>query len=102
MADAGEFGRAAVGVAGKGEAAALGVDDLQMIDVNVLPFVFADDEVPARRHGEIVAKIEQQRIARFEEVLEHGRLVSLARLARSEAHTSELPSLMRISYAVFC
>src|SRR3546814_3552602 len=37
MADAGEFGRAAVGVAGKGEAAALGVDDLQMIDVNVLP-----------------------------------------------------------------
>src|SRR3546814_9918945 len=25
-----------------------------------------------------------------------------ARLVRSEAHTSELPSLMRISYAVFC
>src|SRR3546814_15655663 len=31
MADAGEFGRAAVGVAGRGEAAALGVDDLQTI-----------------------------------------------------------------------
>src|SRR3546814_952695 len=27
---------------------------------------------------------------------------ALIRLARSEEHTSELPSLMRISYAVFC
>src|SRR3546814_3351003 len=30
------------------------------------------------------------------EILDHGRLV------RSEEHTSELQSLMRISYAVFC
>src|SRR3546814_2153667 len=30
----------------------------------------------------------------------HGR--ALAGLARSEEHTSELQSLMRISYAVFC
>src|SRR3546814_7719546 len=29
-------------------------------------------------------------------------LVPLARVARSEEHTSELQSLMRISYAVFC
>src|SRR3546814_4637412 len=29
-------------------------------------------------------------------------LVSVAVPARSEEHTSELPSLMRISYAVFC
>src|SRR3546814_10355767 len=29
-------------------------------------------------------------------------LALLARQARSEEHTSELPSLMRISYAVFC
>src|SRR3546814_8890639 len=28
--------------------------------------------------------------------------IPLARLARSEEHTSELQSLMRISYAVFC
>src|SRR3546814_6566079 len=30
----------------------------------------------------------------------HG--VGVARSARSEEHTSELPSLMRTSYAVFC
>src|SRR3546814_10206834 len=36
---------------------------------------------------------------------EAEELLSVARLraaARSEEHTSELPSLMRISYAVFC
>src|SRR3546814_2763752 len=31
-----------------------------------------------------------------------GRLLRAAALARSEEHTSELQSLMRISYAVFC
>src|SRR3546814_1288219 len=31
-----------------------------------------------------------------------GRVVDRLRLARSEEHTSELQSLMRISYAVFC
>src|SRR3546814_7951830 len=30
------------------------------------------------------------------------RLVTVAAMARSEEHTSELQSLMRISYAVFC
>src|SRR3546814_10119735 len=32
----------------------------------------------------------------------HRRLVRLQRHQRSEEHTSELQSLMRISYAVFC
>src|SRR3546814_5259854 len=31
-----------------------------------------------------------------------GRRRCLARMCRSEEHTSELQSLMRISYAVFC
>src|SRR3546814_5419164 len=31
-----------------------------------------------------------------------SRLIIAARQARSEEHTSELQSLMRISYAVFC
>src|SRR3546814_6697070 len=31
-----------------------------------------------------------------------GRQARSSRLARSEEHTSELQSLMRISYAVFC
>src|SRR3546814_5344852 len=38
------------------------------------------------------------RLALVDEVAEHRGL----RLARSEEHTSELQSLMRISYAVFC
>src|SRR3546814_4903545 len=33
---------------------------------------------------------------------EHGYIVRTAGTARSEEHTSELQSLMRISYAVFC
>src|SRR3546814_5055406 len=33
---------------------------------------------------------------------EHDRAPDRARSIRSEEHTSELPSLMRISYAVFC
>src|SRR3546814_1315282 len=32
----------------------------------------------------------------------HGRQQGIGTLARSEEHTSELQSLMRISYAVFC
>src|SRR3546814_3528151 len=32
----------------------------------------------------------------------HQILATVARAARSEEHTSELQSLMRISYAVFC
>src|SRR3546814_2874488 len=31
-----------------------------------------------------------------------GWLAARGRITRSEEHTSELPSLMRISYAVFC
>src|SRR3546814_4819016 len=34
--------------------------------------------------------------------LGHGRSLGEARGVRSEEHTSELQSLMRISYAVFC
>src|SRR3546814_10592251 len=36
------------------------------------------------------------------EVEEHDGLVPMILLTRSEEHTSELQSLMRISYAVFC
>src|SRR3546814_3624770 len=32
----------------------------------------------------------------------HGLVMGVARLRRSEEHTSELQSLMRSSYAVFC
>src|SRR3546814_8994076 len=41
-----------------------------------------------------------QRLDRARSDLAHAS--ELARNARSEEHTSELPSLLRISYAVFC
>src|SRR3546814_7393469 len=44
----------------------------------------------ARRRGEITAEVHS------------ARSLSNAQQARSEEHTSELQSLMRISYAVFC
>src|SRR3546814_8839399 len=34
--------------------------------------------------------------------LRNLQMLDLAKVARSEEHTSELPSLMRTSYAVFC
>src|SRR3546814_1543888 len=35
-------------------------------------------------------------------VVRHATLMLMLKLPRSEEHTSELQSLMRISYAVFC
>src|SRR3546814_6204985 len=40
--------------------------------------------------------------ARPPRLLAHGQQRDFARVVRSEEHTSELQSLMRISYAVFC
>src|SRR3546814_4768092 len=66
-----------------------------------------------RRHRDLAAELGKQRRALFvlrtlavHDVLEfgmagHGR-ISLLVSRRSEEHTSELQSLMRISYAVFC
>src|SRR3546814_7674859 len=39
---------------------------------------------------------------RLADDLRQGKAVPRKRIARSEEHTSELQSLMRISYAVFC
>src|SRR3546814_3732100 len=40
--------------------------------------------------------------AASELILSHMAALAMSRAARSEEHTSELQSLMRISYAVFC
>src|SRR3546814_2384712 len=65
----------------------------------------------ARGHDIARAEIEARPFGQFERVVEgHGLLAGLhqatgqrdARQERSEEHTSELQSLMRISYAVFC
>src|SRR3546814_8556057 len=45
------------------------------------------------------AVVDQEHIAHDRE---RFRRVERAEIGRSEEHTSELPSLMRISYAVFC
>src|SRR3546814_1302737 len=47
---------------------------------------------------------DRNRVAAFGALVEHRRHEALraARVGRSEEHTSELQSLMRISYAVFC
>src|SRR3546814_6569084 len=54
----------------------------------------------AFRHGEIrnIGKMPSQRIGKRQP----ARGVDAVRFSRSEEHTSELQSLMRISYAVFC
>src|SRR3546814_2742139 len=50
-----------------------------------------------------VTTAEAQRVKALErEVKELRRANEILKLARSEEHTSELQSLMRISYAVFC
>src|SRR3546814_7930168 len=48
-----------------------------------------------------VARRDQQLVGRLG-VRGKGQLVAFLELERSEEHTSELQSLMRISYAVFC
>src|SRR3546814_2834257 len=61
-----------------------------------LPQSLAADPVPTLRElARAASDGEAQAIAR-------ERIAELERLARSEEHTSELQSLMRISYAVFC
>src|SRR3546814_6179897 len=61
--------------------------------------------VPQLRAGRVAEGVARAAIALAEHGIEvAGVLVAEAELApdRSEEHTSELPSLMRISYAVFC
>src|SRR3546814_4419475 len=58
--------------------------------------LFQDHEIFVRTHGHVrflrVSAVWQKRVA----------LIAGVVLLRSEEHTSELQSLMRISYAVFC
>src|SRR3546814_10315452 len=67
------------------------------------------DARPSRRQGDGDRPLlpEARRLARRDQPLQEGRRgipddEPRARGARSEEHTSELQSLMRISYAVFC
>src|SRR3546814_4764212 len=64
-----------------------------------LSFFDVAEQAPIRTVTETFA-LEEANIAL--ERLRSGRLTGAAVLVRSEEHTSELQSLMRISYAVFC
>src|SRR3546814_4232361 len=68
----------------------------------------AGDDLDARHVRYIIAGHQRAAILAIEGVANAQRNVGLAqaapgaRMDRSEEHTSELQSLMRISYAVFC
>src|SRR3546814_7221823 len=51
---------------------------------------------------EPVARVDEHRVRIVDERVPVGGIDIGRRIARSEEHTSELQSLMRISYAVFC
>src|SRR3546814_6028149 len=87
-------GRAAIGVA-QGESQVAGI-------VHPPQVVQPDRRRPFRDAGRLAADVD----ALGGDVVLVGRVdvgrVEVQRQARSEEHTSELQSLMRISYAVFC
>src|SRR3546814_9004090 len=57
---------------------------------------------PGRRHGDGRGEPRHRHLLQEPEVRAHLRAGHRLRHRRSEEHTSELQSLMRISYAVFC
>src|SRR3546814_4696701 len=81
-----------------------GAMEHSMRDFDVAPQVKRDPSVqtispmPVDRMGEPGQGLEDV----GHDVLTYKDLVALDRNPRSEEHTSELQSLMRISYAVFC
>src|SRR3546814_10451413 len=62
---------------------------------NATRFGSVSEGVPRLRQGAV-------RPAGARVLRDDGAVASAVRGCRSEEHTSELPSLMRISYAVFC
>src|SRR3546814_1320351 len=74
-------------------------------DADRLRAVLCHDLVPASRHGLDVETCVDEADGPSNESALHlaaHRVDALAGHRRSEEHTSELQSLMRISYAVFC
>src|SRR3546814_1894500 len=59
----------------------------------------AHREAGAARVRQPVHQVTEEQLSRMEEISDGSKA---AEQARSEEHTSELQSLMRISYAVFC
>src|SRR3546814_2372950 len=55
-----------------------------------------------QKHKKIAADSEEKALARLDKFRNAKGSLPTAKVRRSEEHTSELQSLMRISYAVFC
>src|SRR3546814_9891060 len=77
--------------------------EARRIALNDTPFLEAPDPRPARRFGE-PDRFAQLRKGLASVLFQRGNdfPVESVHILRSEEHTSELQSLMRISYAVFC
>src|SRR3546814_4235447 len=63
--------------------------------------LLVDAHVPGERHLGVLDAVER-RVGAVAGALQLADLQALVADLRSEEHTSELQSLMRISYAVFC
>src|SRR3546814_8430488 len=61
-----------------------------------------DGNVVASRVGTACTQLTGKGYCVLEDVVDAGEIERLSRDLRSEEHTSDLQSLMRISYAVFC
>src|SRR3546814_9893606 len=82
-----------------GDVVGIGMDDLAQprgVEVLLLPFAKMQGDAGAARRGVLVFSDGEGAPA------VGGPLPALRVAGRSEEHTSELQSLMRISYAVFC
>src|SRR3546814_10828176 len=75
---------------------------------DLLGSTYVNDFPNAGRMQRVTVQAGQEQRMQMEEVLDftvrnaHGGMVPLSAFARSEEHTSELQSLLRTSYAVFC
>src|SRR3546814_1026865 len=89
------------GLSGSGKSTIANLVEKKLYRMNRHTFLLDGDNV---RHGlnKDLGFTEVDRIENIRRVGEVSKLMADSGLIRSEEHTSELQSLMRISYAVFC
>src|SRR3546814_1244324 len=75
---------------------------VQEVGVGIGRRALDEDEVALRLHLQHLARLQAPDLLVVEGQVEDAGHLDEAVVARSEEHTSELQSLMRISYAVFC
>src|SRR3546814_1522859 len=78
----------------------LPVDEKRAIEIETLGISF--DDHPLAGAWSHIRRLSAVSLSKIEDFAGCGAITVLVRVERSEEHTSELQSLMRISYAVFC